>query len=338
MLILGIESSCDDTGAAVVEDGAILRSSIVSSQDAIHAKYGGIVPELASRQHIEMIIPVVDEALKQASVTIEEIDGVAVTQGPGLVGSLLVGLSFAKSLSYTRAIPLASVNHIEAHVMAAFLHESNGTEKNAPDFPFVALVVSGGHTTLLHVKDFTCSEIIGHTVDDAAGEAFDKVAKLLGLGYPGGLAIDRLAKDGNPSFVEFTRPYMAKGNLNFSFSGVKTAVLTYVKGHKSGLPPETLKDLAASFQETVVDVLVSKAMSAVSAMNSKTLVLAGGVACNSRLRAKLKAEAHKQGLSLFIPEAHLCTDNGAMIAALGYHQIKKGRTAGLDLNAKPNWD
>ncbi|MBI1912853.1 MAG: tRNA (adenosine(37)-N6)-threonylcarbamoyltransferase complex transferase subunit TsaD [Deltaproteobacteria bacterium] len=335
MLILGIESSCDDTAAAVVEDGSRVLSSVVSSQDDIHGVYGGIVPELASRRHIESIIPVVDEALLRADVTMDKIDGIAVTQGPGLVGSLLIGLSFAKSVSYVKNIPLTGVNHIEAHPLAAFLKEA-GQEKATPEFPAVALIVSGGHTTLIYLEDYTSYKILGQTRDDAAGEAFDKVAKLLGLGYPGGVVIDRLAKDGNPHFIEFTRPYLAKGNLDFSFSGIKTAVLNEVR--KNPPAPENLKDFAASFQEAVVDVLVDKAMWAMDATDAKDLITAGGVAGNSRLRGRLKETADKAGIRLFIPPPKFCSDNGAMIAALGYHQLKKGLFAGFDLNARPTWE
>ncbi len=337
MLILGIESSCDDTAASVVEDGRNVLSSIVSSQDMIHARYGGVVPELASRRHIEMIIPVVGEALSKAGVTLKDIEGIAVTQGPGLVGSILIGLSFAKAVSYTTGIPFTGVNHIEAHPHAAFLVEG-GAQKEAPHFPFVALIVSGGHTTLLHFTDFTEYKILGQTLDDASGEAFDKVAKLLGLGYPGGVAIDRLAKEGDRKFVEFTRPFMAKGNLDFSFSGIKTAVLNFVRTREGGLSPEVVKDLAASFQEAVVDVLVGKALWALDAAGARDLIVAGGVACNSRLRVRLTETARDEGFRLFIPPPHFCSDNGAMIAALGYHQLKKGMLGALDMDSKPTWE
>ncbi len=339
MLILGIESSCDDTAAAVVEDGRYVLSSVVSSQDMIHARYGGVVPELASRRHIEMIIPVVEEALSKAGVALKDIGGIAITQGPGLVGSILIGLSFAKALSYTTGLPFTGVNHIEAHPHAAFLTEGR-TEKEGPRFPLVALIVSGGHTTLLHLAGFTEYKIIGQTLDDAAGEAFDKVAKLLGLGYPGGVAIDRLAKEGNRKSVEFTRPFMAKGSLDFSFSGIKTAVLNYVKGHEyeRALGPEAIKDLAASFQEAVVDVLVGKALRALEATGADDLIVAGGVACNSRFRTRLAEAARDKGFRLFIPPPRFCSDNGAMIASLGYHQLKKGASGALDMDSKPTWE
>ena len=380
MLILGIESSCDDMAAAVVKDGRFILSSIVSTQDVIHHKYGGIVPELASRRHLETIIPVVKEALEQAGVTLDDIDAIGVTQGPGLVGSILIGLSFAKAIAYVKDIPFVGVNHIQAHPMAVFLedrvkgqgsrvkgkaeNEKVGSyeDKNflssqspcplplAPAFPFIALVVSGGHTTLFKFRDFCDCEILGQTRDDAAGEAFDKVAKLLGLGYPGGAAIDRLAKTGDPSKIEFTRPYISKDSLDFSFSGIKTAVLHWVKGQGSRVRGQgenklapcplplvpVLNDLAAGFQEAVVDVLTDKAVSACRANNVRDLVVSGGVACNSRLREKLIVKARDNGIRPFLPDAGFCSDNGAMIAATAYHLLKKGARGGLDMNAIPN--
>lgn len=337
MLILGIESSCDDTAAAVVEDGRTVLSSVVSSQESIHARYGGVVPELASRRHIEMIVPVVEEALSIAGKSLGDIDGIAVTQGPGLVGSLLVGLSFAKSLSYVRGLPLTGVNHIESHSQAAFLRDK-GEEKKAPEFPFVALIVSGGHTTLMLFEGFTRYKILGQTLDDSAGEAFDKAAKLLGLGYPGGVVIDRLAKDGDRKKVGFPRPLLGKGNLDFSFSGLKTAMLTHVKALSSPPDDKLLKDLSASFQEAIVDALVTKALWAIEASGARDLVVAGGVASNSRFRERLSEVSQREGLGLFIPPPKYCTDNAAMIAALGFHQLKEGRLAGLDLNAAPTWE
>lgn len=336
MLILGIESSCDDTGAAVVEDGSIVLSSVVSSQDFIHAKYGGVVPELASRRHIESIIPVVEEALSSSGAALKDIDGIAVTQGPGLVGSLLIGLTFAKSVAYAAKIPFTGVNHIEAHPFAAFLKE-RGEDKEVPGFPAVAMIVSGGHTTLLLLKGHTSYEIIGSTLDDAAGEAFDKVAKLIGLGYPGGVAIDRVAKDGNADSHRFTRPLISKGSLDFSFSGLKTAVLNFVRS-KGTLAPEDIPDLAASFQEAAVDALVTKALWALDKTGARDLIVAGGVACNSRLRTKAAVMAAESGARLFIPPPRYCSDNGAVIAALGYHQLKKGVVGSIDMNALPTWE
>lgn len=337
MIVLGIETSCDDTAAALVADGRTVLSSIVSSQDKIHARYGGVVPELASRSHIESIIPVADEALSRAGVTLDDIDGIAVTQGPGLVGSLLIGISFAKSLSFARSIPLTGVNHIEAHPYAAFLVDK-GEEKEAPSFPFVALIVSGGHTTLLLFEDYTSYRILGQTLDDSAGEAFDKVAKLLGLGYPGGAVIDSLSKNGNPSAVQFPRPLLGKGNLDFSFSGLKTAVLTHVRALGGPPPEEMLPDLVSSFQEAVVDSLVTKGLWAVKATGARNLVVAGGVASNSRFRAKLTEMADNERLGLFIPPSKYCTDNAAMVASLGTRQLKAGQVAGPDLNALPTWE
>ncbi len=337
MLILGIESSCDDTAAAVVEGGRKVLSSVVSSQDDIHSLYGGVVPELASRRHIEMIVPVVDEALKRASVTMNDIDAIGVTQGPGLVGSLLIGLSFAKSVSYVKSIPYVGVNHLEAHPLAPFLYEE-GEEVTEPDFPHLALVVSGGHTALIRFDDYTTSRVIGQTRDDAAGEAFDKVGKMLGLGFPGGKAIDIAARSGDPKAVDFKRTYLGKGNLEFSFSGIKTGVHTYLSnlGHE---PSEQEKnDIAASFQEAVVDVLVRKLKWGAEAAGVSTIVAAGGVACNSRLRAKLSEMADREGLRLLLAPPKYCSDNGAMIALLAWQRLEKGERAGLDLNAIPNWD
>ncbi len=341
MLILGIETSCDDTAAAVVRDGRDVISSVVASQDAIHGQYGGVVPELASRRHIEDIIPVVSEALKRANVTMDDIDAIGVTQGPGLVGSILVGLSFAKAVAYVKQKPFVGVNHLEAHPLAAFLEDGEGT-KEVPEFPFVALIVSGGHTTLLSFNDFIEYRVLGQTRDDAAGEAFDKVAKLLGLGYPGGVAIDKMAREGDPKAFGFTRPYIAKGNLEFSFSGIKTAVLNAVKGlekkgQKAPLADETVKNIAASFQEAVGDVLVRKAVWALEETGAGNLVCAGGVACNSRLRTRLDETARDKGIRLFIPPASLCSDNGAMVAAAAFHLIKKGMRGELSMNALPSW-
>ncbi|MBE9527807.1 MAG: tRNA (adenosine(37)-N6)-threonylcarbamoyltransferase complex transferase subunit TsaD [Proteobacteria bacterium] len=351
MLILGIESSCDDTAAAVVDcsdKGAVALSSIVSSQDALHARYGGVVPELASRAHIETIIPVVESALEAAGVAIDDLDAMAVTEAPGLVGSLLVGMSFIKGISLVNSLPFVGVNHILAHAHAAFLLDSNGDDdKNGgsqeedsnttevPDFPFVALVVSGGHTTLMHMTDHGEYTVLGRTLDDAAGEAFDKTAKLLGLGYPGGRVIDSLATEGNREAIRFPRALLSKESLDFSFSGVKTSVLTHIQKLKGGIDDATLRDIAASFQEAVVECLVTKALRAMESVNAATLVIAGGVACNSRLREKAAKECERHSYDLYIPPPKYCSDNGAMIAALGYHKLKKGERAGFGLNAKP---
>ncbi len=347
MLVLGIESSCDDTAAAVVEDGRRVLSSIVSSQDEIHARFGGVVPEIASRRHIECIVPVVDEALTQAGVSIKDIGGISVTQGPGLVGSILVGLSFAKSVSYTTGIPFVGINHITAHPYAAFLDDGKGEGGAPPELPLISLIVSGGHTTLVLMEGHGRFRVIGQTLDDAAGEAFDKVAKLLGLGYPGGAAIDALAKDGDPAGVAFKRPYLSKKSLDFSFSGIKTAVLTHLRGPGGGpagqaevpeLSRAEAATIAASFQEAVVDVLVRKTLRAVEATGVTTVVVAGGVACNSRLRVRMRDVARSEGLSLFIPPPKYCSDNGAMVAASGYHKLSAGEAGELDMNALPTWE
>ncbi|HHL39251.1 MAG TPA: tRNA (adenosine(37)-N6)-threonylcarbamoyltransferase complex transferase subunit TsaD [Deltaproteobacteria bacterium] len=336
MLVLGIESSCDDTAAAVVEDGARLLSSVVSSQDDIHGRYGGVVPELASRRHIETVIPVVEEALSRAGLSLEEIDAIGVTRGPGLVGSILVGLSFAKAIAYVSGKPFVGVNHIEAHSMAAFIDGGEGGQ--APCFPLVALIVSGGHTTLLEYTSHCDYRVLGQTRDDAAGEAFDKAAKLLGLGFPGGAAIDRAAGGGDASAVPFKRPMLEdKKNLDFSFSGIKTAVLNHISGLGRPPAPSETADIAASFQEAVVDVLVEKAFRALGATGSDTLIVAGGVACNSRLRARLAERAASGRVRLFIPPPRLCSDNAAMVAAAAYHMLKNGRRDPLSLNALPSW-
>ncbi len=339
MLVLGIESSCDDTAAAVVEDGRVIRSSVVSSQDSIHSKYGGIVPELASRRHIESIIPVVEEALGAAKVSIDEIDGIAVTKGPGLVGSLLIGLSFAKALSYAKDIPITGVNHILAHPYAAFLGLKGRETPLEPNFPAVALVVSGGHTTLIRLDSYLEYEVIGRTIDDAAGEAFDKSAKLLGIPYPGGPQMNRLAEEGTRDAFHFTRPYLKKGSLDFSFSGIKTAMLRFVNAlkEKSALDDKAIRDLSASFQEAVVDVLLRKALWALEASDTPNLILAGGVACNSRLRERARELGEKEGLNVTIPHKSLCGDNAAFVAAAGYWRLKNGLTEGLDLNAIPSF-
>ena len=335
MLILGIETSCDDTSAAVVEEGTIVRSSVVSSQDEIHGLYGGIVPELASRRHIEMIAPVVDAALDRAGVTLDDISGIGVTVGPGLVGSLLIGLSFAKAAAYARQIPFIGVNHIMAHPLAAFLTTGSEEIDDGPEFPLLSLVVSGGHTSLILYEGFNIAKVVGSTRDDAAGEAFDKVAKLLGLGYPGGAVIDRLAKEGDRLAVPFKRTYLERGSLEFSFSGIKTAVLQHVKKLEREPAEEEIKDIAASFQESVVDVLVRKVKWGAEETGVKTVVAAGGVACNSRLRERLAEMAEEEGFKLFIPPPAFCSDNAAMVALSAFHLIREGGMP-LSLNADPN--
>ncbi len=321
MLILGIDTSCDDTSAAVVENGTTILSNSISNQSEIHKKYGGIVPELASRRHIEMIWPVVDEALKAPGLSCKDLACIAVCHGPGLIGSLLVGCSFAKALCYAKKIPLVAVNHLEGHIFSPFL------EMTKPDYPFIALIVSGGHTCLYRVDDFGKYFELGRTRDDAAGEAYDKVSKLLGLGYPGGPVIDYLARDGNPDAIDFPRAYLPD-SLDFSFSGLKTAVLNFVKSEIS--PP--INDISASFQAAVVDVLVRKTEWAIRKERIKRITLSGGVAANSALRQKMQKMAQEREVEVYMPSVSLCTDNAAMIAAAGYHHFKAGNIAGLDLN------
>ncbi|MGE5892632.1 MAG: tRNA (adenosine(37)-N6)-threonylcarbamoyltransferase complex transferase subunit TsaD [bacterium] len=320
VIILGIDTSCDDTSAAVVRDGSEILSDIVSSQADIHRKYGGIVPELASRKHVEMIWPVVHEALTGAQASLDTISAVAVCYGPGLIGSLLVGCLFAKSLCYSKQLPLIGVNHLEGHVFTPFLAEKR------PAFPFLSLVVSGGHTSLYRVNGFRQYIELGRTRDDAAGEAYDKVAKMLGLGYPGAPAIDRLADQGNPKAVDFPRPYLPE-SLDFSFSGLKTAVRNFLFLNQDATEkkhPARTEDICASFQAAMVDVLVRKTEWALKKEGIQQLALAGGVAANRELSARMKEMTESNGIELFLPSASLCTDNAAMIAAAGYfHYINK---------------
>lgn len=331
MLILGIDTSCDDTSASVVENRTKILSNIVSNQTDIHTKYGGIVPELASRRHIEMILPVVDEALKRADVSLSDLSAVAVCHGPGLIGSLLVGCSFAKAVCYSRNIPLIAVNHLEGHILSAFL------ESPSLEFPFLSLIVSGGHTSLNIAEGYGRYIELGRTRDDAAGEAYDKVSKLLGLGYPGGPIIDRLAEQGNPDAINFPRAYLP-GDLDFSFSGIKTAVLNFLRGNKSQITcnekNSSLEDIAASFQASVIDVLIRKIEWAIKKKGIKRVALSGGVSANSLLRRKMKELGDKKGVDVFIPSVTLCTDNAAMIAAAGSYHFTNKDFARLDLNPK----
>ncbi|HSB32620.1 MAG TPA: tRNA (adenosine(37)-N6)-threonylcarbamoyltransferase complex transferase subunit TsaD [Candidatus Sulfobium mesophilum] len=334
MLVLGIDTSCDDTSASVVEDGKKILSNIVSNQSDIHAKYGGIVPELASRRHIEMIQPVVDEALRAAGAQLSDISAVAVCHGPGLIGSLLIGCSFAKALCYSKDIPLVAVNHLEGHILSVFL------ETPSPKFPFLSLVVSGGHTSLYLARDYGSYSELGRTRDDAAGEAYDKVSKLLGLGYPGGPVIDKLARQGDPRTIDFPRAYLPE-TLDFSFSGMKTAVLNFMRSCAAGRDTRSdagdvklVENISASFQAAVIDVLVRKTEWAIRKKRVGNVTLAGGVAANSALRERIKKMAEERGVEVFVPPPALCTDNAAMIAVAGYHRFLKGEIAGLDLNPK----
>jgi N6-L-threonylcarbamoyladenine synthase len=338
MLILGIETSCDETAAAVVEDGRRICSDVVASQIAVHSPYGGVVPELASRKHVEVILPVITQALDEAGISGSELDAVAVTQGPGLVGALLVGISAAKALAYALDRPLLAVNHLEGHMHAAFLGQEPPAE------PFVCLVVSGGHTALYRVDPDGQSHFLGSTRDDAAGEAFDKVAKLLDLGYPGGVVIDRLAAQGNPDAFQFPKAYLDHDSLEFSFSGIKTAVANFVR--RFGSPPKRgetgpyrLEDLVASFQEAIVEVLVSKTLKAANVCGVKDVAVVGGVAANSRLRQRLHEEAAYHRLNLHLPPLRFCTDNAVMIAAAAYTVWKRSGFCPnpLELDALSRW-
>jgi N6-L-threonylcarbamoyladenine synthase len=328
-VVLGIESSCDETAAAVLVDGRRVLSSVVASQDDVHAPYGGVVPELASRRHIEVIVPVVDKALRDAGVGLADLDGIAVTQGPGLVGSLLVGCSMAKSLAWVHGLPLVGVNHLEGHIYAAFLTE------DPPEHPFLALVVSGGHTALYHAPSPLAYRLVGQTRDDAAGEAFDKVAKLLGLGFPGGPIIQKTAERGDARAIDFPVAHITDGTRDFSFSGIKTSVSQYVKRH-GPLSDAQVADVAASFQAAVVKVLVRRTVRGALHLGVKRVLLTGGVAANGPLRAALLAEGGEHGIHVHIPPPRLCTDNAAMITAAGTARLAAGERAPLTMNAIPD--
>ena len=329
MLVLGIETSCDETAAAVLDGGRKVLGQIVASQDKVHGPYGGVVPELASRRHLEDILPVVTGALEQAGVGLGDLGGIAVTHGPGLVGSLLIGCSVAKALAYVHRLPLVGVNHLEGHIYAAFLEEP------APTYPFLALVVSGGHTALYLARAPRQYARIGQTRDDAAGEAFDKVAKLLGLGYPGGPQIERSAKTGDPRAIAFPSAQMSDGAADFSFSGIKTAVSLFVK-RNGPLDARAVADVAASFQATAVKMLVRKTARAAFSLGVRRLLLTGGVAANGALRAAFQAECAERRWELFVPSRALCTDNAAMIAAAGHDRLVAGERASMTLNAVPD--
>lgn len=324
MLILAIESSCDDTAAAVLEDDRKVLASVVSSQFDVHARFGGIVPELASRRHIEAIWPVVQEALDAAGVKLEQIDCIAATRGPGLIGSLLVGFTFAKGLALVNNIPCVGVDHMAGHLHSVFLCDP------APEFPYVALVVSGGNSSLYRVDDQLSFQCLGRTRDDAAGEAFDKVAKLLDLGYPGGPIVGQLAEQGDEKSISFPRAWLDKDSLDFSFSGLKTAVVNYVHRHLQQDKPLPVADICASFQEAVVEVLVEKTIRAVMGCTISTVVLGGGVASNRRLREKMQQRCDEENIRLFVPPPVFCTDNAAMIGLAGFYSFQLGHCVGPD--------
>ena len=329
-LILAIESSCDETAASVVKNGRCVLSNIISSQIAIHTLYGGVVPEIASRKHIEKINQVVEAALKEADVTLDDIDAIGVTYGPGLVGALLVGVAEAKAIAYAKKKPLVGVHHIEGHVSANYIEH--------PDLepPFLCEIISGGHTHLVIVKDYGSFEILGRTRDDAAGEAFDKVARAIGLGYPGGPKIDKLAKEGNPHAIDFPRAHMEDAPYDFSFSGVKSAVLNHLNKCRMTGEPIVEADIAASFQQAVVDVLVDNAIRAAKDYHMDRLAIAGGVASNGALRAAMEAACEKEGIRFYRPSPIFCTDNAAMIGVAAYYEYQKGTRHGWDLNDVPN--
>ncbi len=320
MLILGVESSCDETAAAVLKDRSQLLSNVINSQIEIHSKYGGVVPELASRNHLINIYPVVQEALDQAQITLDDLDGIAVTQGPGLIGSLLVGLSFVKAISMVKKIPFVGVDHLAGHLLSVFLAEKS------PEFPYIALVASGGHSSILLVKSAHDYTLIGRTRDDAAGEAFDKVAKLLGLPYPGGPVVGKLAEKGDPKAIRFPRAWLAPDSLDFSFSGVKTSVANYVHNANQKKIALPIEDICSSFQEAVVDVLVEKTIRAAENNNTKSIVVAGGVASNSRLRQMFSQRSKNKNIDLYLTPREFCTDNAAMIALAGSFLFEQQQT------------
>ncbi|GAB6099934.1 tRNA (adenosine(37)-N6)-threonylcarbamoyltransferase complex transferase subunit TsaD [Halanaerocella petrolearia] len=330
-LTLGIESSCDETSAAVIKDGKEVLSNVIASQVDWHRKFGGVVPEIASRKHVELINPVIDEAITEAEVNFSDLSAVAVTYGPGLVGGLLVGIAAAKSIAYAHNLPLIGVNHIEGHIYANFISHPQ------LEPPVVCLTVSGGHTDLLYFKELGNYEILGRTRDDAAGEAFDKIARVMEIGYPGGPAIDKLAKEGDPEAIDLPRPLLNKDSYDFSFSGLKTAVLNYINNSKQRGDDISKPDLAASFQQAVVDVLTAKVSKAAKDKNVKQVILSGGVAANNQLQRELEKELTAAGIDFYYPDLRLCTDNAAMIASAGYFKYQQTKVvADFDLNAEPN--
>ncbi|MCF6178282.1 MAG: tRNA (adenosine(37)-N6)-threonylcarbamoyltransferase complex transferase subunit TsaD [Geopsychrobacter sp.] len=330
MLLLTIESSCDETAVAVVRDGRDLLSNLIISQIDTHARFGGVVPELASRQHLQAICPLVDAALEDAGMTLSQIEGIAVTRGPGLIGALLVGVAYAKALAFTLQIPLVGVHHIEGHILAIQLEQK-------VEYPFLSLAVSGGHSHLFRVDGIGHYTLLGRTIDDAAGEAFDKVAKMLGLPYPGGPVIDRLAQQGDASTVRFPRPMLKKPNFNFSFSGLKTSVLNHIESLGETIDEQKIANIAASFQEAAVDVLLQKTLRAARQEGLSRIVVAGGVACNSGLRHAFQSVSLKESIDVYFPSPLLCSDNAAMLAVAGDAYLEKGLRSATDLNAISNW-
>lgn len=328
MTILGIETSCDETAAAVIADGRLCSNKIASQE--VHRSFGGVVPELASRAHIQLIVPIVVSALEEAAITKAQIDGIAVTYGPGLAGSLLVGLNFAKAASLALGVPFIGINHLEGHLF------SNSVLEEGPEPPFIALIVSGGHTLLILITEWGDYEMLGKTRDDAAGEAFDKVAKMLDLPYPGGPAIEKLAKEGDPHYLSFPKAKLQSNDLDFSYSGLKTAVLYHLKALTPSQRQKSKADVAASFQIAAVDVLVTNSIKALGKYKIKRLALSGGVACNTLLRQQLNAECQKHGFELFFPPVELCTDNGAMIARAGQFYLNQGHRAPFGLRPAPS--
>jgi N6-L-threonylcarbamoyladenine synthase len=330
VITLGIETSCDETAVAVVEDGFHVRANLIARQEHLHERFGGVVPEVAARAHVESLNPLLEQALGEARVGFRSLDGVAVTVGPGLVGALLVGMAAAKAISLATGAPLIGVNHLEGHVWANFLAHGE------PDPPYVTLVVSGGHTMLVHIAEMHRHEVLGQTLDDAAGEAFDKVARLLGLGFPGGPALDALATQGDPGAVRFPRAMADSGDLDFSMSGLKTAVLRYLRAEQAAGHDVSLPDVAASFQEAIVDVQVAKTVAAAKERGVGTVLLGGGVVANTRLRERMAEEGARAGLRILFPPLELCTDNAAMIAAVGAARLARGERSPLDIGADPN--
>ena len=329
-LTMAIESSCDETSVAILADGRQVLSNIISSQIDIHTAFGGVVPEIASRHHLQNMNTVIDQSLAESGVTLDDIDLIGVTYGPGLVGALLMGVATAKAISFAKDIPPVGVNHMHGHISANFIQY--------PELepPFMSLIVSGGHTNIVHMKDYGQCEVLGGTRDDAVGEAYDKVARVIGLGYPGGPKIDKVAKDGNPEAIPFKRVFLEKGSMDFSFSGLKTAVLNYLNTERQAGREINVPDVAASFQAAVIEVIVHKAVDAAVKMKQDKLVLAGGVAANSKLRSDLEAACSKKGIKLYVPSPVLCTDNAAMIGCAAYYQYQNNGADVLNLDAFPN--